>query len=133
MDAPCPYSSGTLRSVIHLTLSLVPSPPQCIVKTYLQWLGDSEYNPNCPLCQSDLNDGRETIRLSCFGKGYKFLFHITTLIMSIVSKTDVFHWECLNKYAEGFPATTTPAGYRCPLCQVGFRMFLFFFLSFPLS
>lgn len=44
-----------------------PTSPQCVVKTYLQWLSDSEFSPNCALCQSTLDDGRDTIRLPCFG------------------------------------------------------------------
>lgn len=31
---------------------------------------------------------------------------------------DLFHWDCLNKYAEEMPANTAPAGYSCPSCNV---------------
>ena len=41
---------------------------QCVVKTYLQWLNDTDFDPNCQLCKSSLDDGRETIRLPCFGE-----------------------------------------------------------------
>ena len=31
--------------------------------------------------------------------------------------SDVFHRECLNSWAEKFPAHTAPAGYKCPVCS----------------
>lgn len=30
---------------------------------------------------------------------------------------DVFHWMCLNKYAQQRPPNTAPAGYSCPTCN----------------
>lgn len=33
--------------------------------------------------------------------------------------TDIFHWPCLNHYAQQFPANTAPAGYTCPTCNAG--------------
>eukprot|EP00045_Choanoeca_perplexa_P005078 m.43315 g.43315 ORF g.43315 m.43315 type:complete len:279 (-) comp12916_c0_seq1:1400-2236(-) len=75
---------------------MIESHPNCVVKTYLQWLNDTDFDPNCQLCKSSLDDGRETIRLPCF---------------------DVFHWECLDKYAKAFPAHTAPAGFNCPVCR----------------
>ncbi|XP_005101889.1 zinc finger protein-like 1 homolog [Aplysia californica] len=77
---------------------LVANHPQCIVKSYLQWLQDSDYSPLCTLCNRGLSDEEcgECVRLSCY---------------------DVFHWSCLNQYAQQFPAHTAPAGYTCPLCN----------------
>uniref|UniRef100_H3AC44 Zinc finger protein-like 1 n=1 Tax=Latimeria chalumnae TaxID=7897 RepID=H3AC44_LATCH len=40
---------------------------QCIVQSYLQWLQDSDYNPNCRLCNTPLA-ANETVRLVCYGK-----------------------------------------------------------------
>ncbi|GFR67761.1 zinc finger protein-like 1 [Elysia marginata] len=70
----------------------------CIVKSYLQWLQDSDYNPVCTLCQQSLSNEEygECVRLTCY---------------------DVFHWSCLNQYFKQMPAQTAPAGYTCPQCS----------------
>ncbi|XP_075426006.1 zinc finger protein-like 1 isoform X2 [Ascaphus truei] len=68
---------------------------KCIVQSYLQWLQDSDYNPNCRLCNTLLSS-RDTVRLVCY---------------------DLFHWSCLNDLASQLPPNTAPAGYRCPSCQ----------------
>ena len=39
---------------------------QCVVKSYLQWLQDSDYDATCTLCRKSLQTG-EVIRLSCLG------------------------------------------------------------------
>lgn len=41
-------------------------PFQCIVQSYLQWLQDSDYNPNCALCKTPLSS-QDTVRLICYG------------------------------------------------------------------
>ncbi|KAM9788740.1 zinc finger protein-like 1 [Neosynchiropus ocellatus] len=74
---------------------LVSNHNKCIVQSYLQWLQDSDYNPNCLLCNNPLID-QDTIRLVCY---------------------DVFHWSCLNNLASRLPLHTAPAGYQCPSCQ----------------
>ncbi|CAD6189696.1 unnamed protein product [Caenorhabditis auriculariae] len=74
---------------------LVDNHSNCVVQSYLQWLTDSDYDPNCALCQHPLTDG-ETIRLQCL---------------------HVIHWKCFDDWASHFPATTAPAGYRCPCCE----------------
>ncbi|XP_028322407.1 zinc finger protein-like 1 [Gouania willdenowi] len=74
---------------------LVSNHNKCIVQSYLQWLQDSDYNPNCALCNSPLS-AHETVRLACY---------------------DVFHWSCLNDLAARLPLHTAPAGYQCPTCQ----------------
>ncbi|KTG45976.1 hypothetical protein cypCar_00021991 [Cyprinus carpio] len=68
---------------------------KCIVQSYLQWLQDSDYNPNCSLCSQPL-DSQDTVRLVCY---------------------DLFHWSCLNELASRQPLYTAPAGYQCPTCQ----------------
>uniref|UniRef100_A0A8C5U824 Zinc finger protein-like 1 n=1 Tax=Malurus cyaneus samueli TaxID=2593467 RepID=A0A8C5U824_9PASS len=45
---------------------LVSAHPKCIVRSYLQWLQDSDYSPQCPLCEAPLGE-RETVRLVCYG------------------------------------------------------------------
>lgn len=74
---------------------LVSNHPKCIVKSYLHWLQDSDYNPVCTLCNGSLAEG-EVARLICF---------------------DVFHWGCLNSFAASLPTNTAPAGYTCPNCK----------------
>ncbi|KAH7710194.1 Protein Y45G12B.2 a [Aphelenchoides avenae] len=73
---------------------LVSSHESCVVQTYLSWLTDSDYDPNCLLCAEPL-PSKETVRLKCL---------------------HVFHWSCLNARAGQLPETTTPAGYKCPAC-----------------
>ncbi|XP_071657619.1 zinc finger protein-like 1 [Patagioenas fasciata] len=67
---------------------------KCVVRSYLQWLQDSDYSPDCPLCHSPLSD-QETVRLVCY---------------------DVFHWGCVWGRARSLPPHTAPAGHRCPTC-----------------
>lgn len=74
---------------------LVSNHNKCIVQSYLQWLQDSDYNPNCALCNNPLTK-QDTVRLICY---------------------DVFHWACLNNLASQLPLHTAPAGYQCPTCQ----------------
>ena len=35
-----------------------------------------------------------------------------------LSLLDVFHLDCLNKFAASLPPSTAPAGYTCPNCKV---------------
>lgn len=73
---------------------LVRDHSKCVIKSYLNWLEDSDYDPNCQLCQRGLVEG-ECARLVCY---------------------HVFHWSCLNRYASQLPANTAPAGYKCSTC-----------------
>ncbi|KAJ6654172.1 hypothetical protein lerEdw1_007269 [Lerista edwardsae] len=73
---------------------IVANHAKCIVQSYLQWLQDSDYNPNCRLCKTLLST-KETVRLVCY---------------------DLFHWSCLNEMANQLPKNTAPAGYQCPNC-----------------
>ncbi|CAF3741461.1 unnamed protein product [Adineta steineri] len=77
---------------------LVSEHPHCIVRSYVSWLQDNDFNPNCALCQRSLNDSddEEMIRLICY---------------------DLFHWSCLNAYFHSFPNHTAPDGYTCPTCH----------------
>ncbi|KYO33752.1 zinc finger protein-like 1 [Alligator mississippiensis] len=74
---------------------LVANHAKCIVQSYLQWLQDSDYNPNCRLCNT-LLAAKDTARLVCY---------------------DLFHWACLNEMAGQLPKNTAPAGYQCPSCK----------------
>ncbi|XP_053133878.1 zinc finger protein-like 1 [Hemicordylus capensis] len=73
---------------------IVANHTKCIVQSYLQWLQDSDYNPNCRLCNTLLST-KETVRLVCY---------------------DLFHWSCLNEMANQLPKNTAPAGYQCSSC-----------------
>lgn len=77
---------------------LVTDHRTCVVKTYLQWLQDSDFDPSCRLCGDVLNDGQnaKTIRLKCL---------------------DIFHVNCLDRHARSLPANTAPAGFACPTCS----------------
>lgn len=79
---------------------LVSNHPKCVVQSYLQWLQDSDYDPNCRLCGKNLGEesAGECVRLTCY---------------------DVFHWRCLDNYTRRLPANTAPAGYTCPACKQG--------------
>jgi len=67
----------------------------CVIKTYVEWLTDSEYEPaTCGICKGDLTD-ENVLRLTCL---------------------DLFHPECIDVYASSLPAHTAKAGYLCPLC-----------------
>ncbi|XP_053544850.1 zinc finger protein-like 1 [Bombina bombina] len=74
---------------------VVANHAKCIIQSYLQWLQDSDFNPNCRLCNTHLSS-KDTTRLVCY---------------------DLFHWSCLNDMASQLPPNTAPAGYRCPTCQ----------------
>ncbi|KAG5449471.1 Zinc finger protein-like 1 [Clonorchis sinensis] len=75
---------------------MVASHKKCVVKSYLRWLKDSNFNPTCIICSEQLDaSDKECVRLVCL---------------------DVFHWDCLNELVSTAPATTAPAGYVCPSC-----------------
>lgn len=74
---------------------IVQNHPKCVVQSYLQWLQDSDYNPNCHFCDQELAE-EACVRLACY---------------------HVFHWVCVDKWARSMPALTAPAGYTCPTCQ----------------
>ncbi|CAB1316097.1 unnamed protein product [Coregonus sp. 'balchen'] len=46
---------------------LVSNHNKCIVQSYLQWLQDSDYNPNCRLCNNPLIS-QDTVRLVCYAR-----------------------------------------------------------------
>ncbi|KAJ3184716.1 Zinc finger protein-like 1 [Geranomyces variabilis] len=62
--------------------------PQCIVRPYLKWLENSEFSYDCRICGTSLDNTHPALRLCCL---------------------DVFHLECLKKYAEHNSA--------CPTCS----------------
>jgi len=71
---------------------LIENHPRCVVQSYLNWLKDSDYNPNCGLCGVSLTEG-EVVRLMSY---------------------DVYHVACLEKYYSDLPPNTAPAGYIAP-------------------
>lgn len=108
---------------------------QCIVQSYLQWLQDSDYNPNCSLCNDPLI-AQDTVRLVCYGEIINLICIDSSCKMSTANAMkndfahlepchvafffpdpDVFHWSCLNTLASRLPLHTAPAGYQCPVCQ----------------
>jgi len=71
---------------------MVSSHSTCPVQSYLQWLQDSDYCPNCTFCNGPLAV-EDCIRLTCY---------------------HLFHWSCLDSYCRSLPPDTAPAGYTCP-------------------
>lgn len=76
---------------------LLSNHPKCVVKSYLHWLKDNYYSSQCLLCNKELDNGEECVRLMCL---------------------DLFHWNCLDNYASELPPKTAPAGYECPSCSM---------------
>lgn len=81
-----------LRFIFILTFCLLL---QCVIKSYLQWLKDSDFDSTCSLCGSNLEDD-DCIRLICY---------------------DLFHKKCLNERQKQLPANTAPSGHSCPCCS----------------
>jgi len=74
---------------------IVKDHQRCIIKSYVQWLQDSDYNAICLLCMESVNTG-EVIRLTCY---------------------DIFHWDCFNKWALEHSESTPASKYHCPDCK----------------
>jgi len=72
---------------------LVEKYPKCIVRSYLEWLKDSDYSTKCPLSRKELAD----VECVCLMN-----YH-------------VFDWNALNSHFAKLPPTTAPAGYKCPI------------------
>eukprot|EP01117_Protostelium_nocturnum_P015218 TRINITY_DN5875_c0_g1_i1.p1 TRINITY_DN5875_c0_g1~~TRINITY_DN5875_c0_g1_i1.p1 ORF type:complete len:303 (-),score=90.07 TRINITY_DN5875_c0_g1_i1:316-1224(-) len=70
---------------------------KCVVKTYVEWLTDSEYeDPSCFVCKEKFNEDGNRLRLLCM---------------------HLFHPECLDVYASSLPPHTAKAGFQCPECS----------------
>lgn len=67
---------------------------QCIVQSYLQWLQDSDYNPNCSLCNDPLT-AQDTVRLVCYGEIINLIPIDSSCNMSTANamKNDFAHLE----------------------------------------
>eukprot|EP00088_Acartia_fossae_P070998 TRINITY_DN9644_c0_g1_i2.p1 TRINITY_DN9644_c0_g1~~TRINITY_DN9644_c0_g1_i2.p1 ORF type:complete len:320 (-),score=47.15 TRINITY_DN9644_c0_g1_i2:213-1172(-) len=74
---------------------MVSNHKKCVVQSYLAWLQDSDYNPDCAFCNSPLSE-EECIRLTCYC---------------------LYHWNCLDNHCRNLPPTTTPEGYTCVQCD----------------
>jgi len=74
---------------------LVLNHRKCVIKSYLQWLKDSDYDSTCSLCGTNLEDD-DCIRLICY---------------------DLFHKKCLNERQAALPPNTAPSGHSCPSCS----------------
>jgi len=75
---------------------IITQHPVCAVKTYVDWLTDSEYEESrCGVCKGQLSSDN-LLRLSCL---------------------DMFHPECLDVYAKSLPPHTAKAGFVCPECK----------------
>jgi len=74
---------------------LVTDHVRCIIKSYLQWLQDSDFETACCICQDTLEAG-DVVRLLCY---------------------DVLHVSCAEKFLLAYPANTAPDGFFCPACH----------------
>lgn len=74
---------------------MVKDHQRCIIKSYVHWLQDSDYNSICLLCMESVSKG-EVLRLTCY---------------------DLFHWDCFNAWALKHPEHTPASGYQCPDCK----------------
>ncbi|KAI8895024.1 hypothetical protein BC833DRAFT_602753 [Globomyces pollinis-pini] len=75
---------------------IVESHSHCIVRSYLQWLQDSDFNSVCELCHKSLDGNGNVVRLTCL---------------------DLFHIDCINDYCTKLPKNTAISGYTCPGCS----------------
>jgi len=76
---------------------MVASHDKCVVQSYLAWLQDSDYSPDCQFCCGPLQSPEsECVRLVCY---------------------HLYHWVCLEQHCRSLPPSTAPAGYTCPACS----------------
>jgi len=76
---------------------MVASHDKCVVQSYLAWLQDSDYSPDCQFCCGPLQTPEsDCVRLVCY---------------------HLFHWVCLEQHCSSLPPSTAPAGYTCPACS----------------
>ncbi|KAJ3394226.1 hypothetical protein HDU92_007083 [Lobulomyces angularis] len=68
---------------------------RCVVRSYVQWLEDSDYEPVCGICKQSLDQGA-LVRFSCL---------------------DLFHVNCVNSICDQQPDNTAPAGFLCFTCH----------------
>ncbi|EGD74416.1 hypothetical protein PTSG_11515, partial [Salpingoeca rosetta] len=69
---------------------------KCMIKSYLQWLQDADFTTKCTLCQQEIDNGEDTIRLPCY---------------------DVFHIRCIKNYVLSHAASLADADLKCPQCH----------------
>lgn len=75
---------------------LIEDHTTCFVRTYVDWLTDSDYDhPACGICKGELIEDK-VVRLTCL---------------------HTFHPECLDVHASSLPPHTAKAGYLCPICS----------------
>ena len=107
--------------------------PTCIVKSYLQWLQDSEYETQCTICNqpltvpssSSLTDGNLNNSLGIINHNHQSLDSSSQSTLDISSKLarltclDLFHLKCLTTVC--IPSTTDGTielwKAKCPICQ----------------
>jgi len=77
---------------------LVADHVRCVIKSYLQWLQDSDFDTACCICQDTLEAG-DVVRLLCY---------------------DVLHVSCAEKFLLAYPPHTAPDGFFCPACHSPF-------------
>jgi len=76
---------------------MVEDHPHCVVRSYLEWLKDSDVRKVCVYCGESVGQDADTaFRLTC----YEFA-----------------HEKCFAKYIQSLPRQTAPAGFTCKACK----------------
>ncbi|PRP87638.1 hypothetical protein PROFUN_04665 [Planoprotostelium fungivorum] len=95
--AVCETCITTDHRLVRIAARLKSDKSQCVVRTYVEWLTESEYeDPICPVCKDKIQSDGDVLRLLCM---------------------HLIHPECLDVHASSLPNHTAKAGYQCPDCQ----------------
>ena len=93
---------------------------QCVVQSYLQWLQDSDYNPNCSLCDQDLAE-ESCVRLNCYCKNcltycchWKWLLRVRLVPKILASEYKIL----FQVYFTGYAWIVTAETFRQILLQL---------------
>jgi len=78
-----------------------------VIKSYLQWLQNSDFDPNCIGCKQGLSHG-DLVRLGCYGKRFGL----------VVDILDVMHLACLRKELTNDGGGTVLQNANCPVCSM---------------
>ncbi|KAI3645438.1 hypothetical protein MP228_008366 [Amoeboaphelidium protococcarum] len=84
------------KNVCELCLVEDATHQYCVVKSYLEWLQDSDAADGCRICNKPFADGDSVIRLTCL---------------------DVLHLDCLNQEFSKILSSDNVEHFKCPCCQ----------------
>ena len=100
-----------------------------MVKSYLSWLQDSDFNTNCSLCAQPFSN-ENTINSAINSPSVHSAGTLNDAVRSedqqpLLENTDtirleclcVFHYSCFINKMRQLPTTTAPSEYKCPSCS----------------